>query len=831
MWTPTVGALGPRWVVLRRGARVPSPASLTGGRKGWLVVTPIAAAVLAFGGVHPGARAMLSIVCGLVLLVVVFGGERKVQTGRLSLGLALAGLVLLGLEALRATPVGPGVRSVLQPALHPLIAGSLALTGTDRAPLAVDLPAALDAWGAAVGTVALGISATFMLRTRRRRLQTIELVVATGAGLVLVAVLHRALGLEHIFGFSGIPASPREDFFGTFVNPNHAAVLLGACLPLALALTLRERTGPRLLAAGGGLLCAAGLVLAGSRGGMVLGTVGLATMLTLGLPSRVGLAVGGFATLGVGTAVGLGVERVVRGLTAAFMPGQGTPEAFGDRPAIWRTTLAVADAAMPAGVGPGGLGDALIPFDESVRYVSVQHAHMELLQAVAELGPLEAGLWALLVLVPLLAGLKAVLGLPRGRRRWLGAALVGSLVSVLMGTLWGFPLRIHALAMLTAVLCGALVALADQHARPAPLAIPMARGMAVVFAVMVTIPGLGLAWGQLDGAAPTAAGEDLLAAPDAALVDPDALRQAIRWQPLDWRFVMQLARQRASAGALDEALDITDQAIRLAPALPWPHVLQARLRLRAGDRSGSWLAWRRALALNLPDNDRAMPWLEKLVDGESDPGLVLSAVVPDRPDRLRDAAVLAARLGDPWTAQVFFARAVELDPVVSAAYARFLLGQGDNQEAARQLTLVPVSHRNDCSVLATRGEVMLAVGDPAEALALLRAARRACAQRPGIDLRLSLARALEATGDREGAVVLAELIGEKPDNAALRREICRALERQGRYEDMTPHLTWLVEAQTAGPAEEDALARLQRGLPPRYADALSRPTPEPAETP
>lgn len=788
-------------------------------RPGWLPLVPVVVAVLAFGGVHPGPRSVVAAACGGVLLVVVLGARKAPAASRPALGAATLGAVLWLAAGLRLLPVGSAARSALQGELAPLVERSLELAGVDSGPLAVDLPGAVDAWGTTGATLALGLAATLLLRTRSRRLALGAGVVALGGGLTVLAAAHRWLGLAHIYGVSGLPSAPLEPFFGTFINPNHGALVVAAGVPLAAALAARQHTPARLLAAAGGLVCVGGLVLAGSRGGLAVAAAGLLLTLTLALPRSLGFAIGGGAVLTAGVGLGLGLQRLVGGLTRVLMPSQAAQDPLGSRPSIWRHTLRLAEAAAPAGTGPGGLADALPVYTATHRYRSTAHAHQEVLQAVAELGPVEGLLWCGLVILPFGVGLRRVLALPRGRRRWLGSGLLGALLTVLLASLWGFPLRVQALALLTACLAGALLAMdgQDQRRSGPRLLLP---GLVGVFGLAALSPGLGQLWAAIDPGAPTAVPQAVLDAPDAGSLAREDLTQALRWQPLDWRLVVQLSRSQAAAGELDAARETAAHAVVLAPELPWPHVLSARLHARSGDQSAAWMSWRTALSKNLPDNDQALPWLELAIEGAADPVLALAAVVPERGDRLRDAAGLAARLGDPWTARSFYERGVEADPAVAAAYARFLLGEGDPDGAARMLAEVPLPLRGHCGVLATRGEVALELGDPVEALALLQSAQRACARGRGPDLRWPIARAREATGDRSGVQLFEELLDEQPDRHGVRRALLRALERQGRYEEMAAHLGWLVRAEVATVVERDVLERVEKGLPPRYAPAL-----------
>lgn len=255
---------------------------------------------------------------------------------------------------------------------------------------------------------------------------------------------------------------------GSFVNRGHFAVLLEACLGIAIGLALYGLSRARRMGwlTAGGAICLAGTGLAAlSLTGIVLSS------------SRAGIAIGGLLiTTGVFAAVlggrrgklvrsaplGLALASAALISLCAALP-QSTVQRFetlwndrGEavRLAIWADSWRTAHSYPWAGSGLGTFGSA---FRRSWLYVPeglVDHAHSDYLEILVELGFPAAIFLAILMAAGTWASFRSMLRLPSSGERWLrGGCLLGAGAILLHATV-DFPLRVPALAFLFAALAG-----------------------------------------------------------------------------------------------------------------------------------------------------------------------------------------------------------------------------------------------------------------------------------------------------------------------------------------------------------------------------------------
>ena len=759
------------------------------------VVGVVAVAVLLVGAVHLPVKLLIA----LLVLGVVLAGGRGARPGLL-VGLGLFAAGVLGATTLALVPVGPGVRIWLQPGVaEPLNAAYAALEVGAR-PLAVSPEAAGVALGWAAVVVGFCGPVALVGRTRTRRVRVMAGLLAVCAGVAVLGIVHRILGLDEIFGVSGLPSGDvRDAFFAPFINPNHGGLLCALGIPLALGIGLRRdpaQSGALVL---GALVCAGGAIVSGSRGALLAVVVGCLVFVLLS-SSRVVVA-------SVLSAVGLlGALAVLRGpqvlieqLTGRFMPEAATPDALGQRPELWADALEMVSAAPLMGVGPGGFEQAWHLFDDDLRYANAVHAHQDLLQALAEQGVVVGTLWAVLVLLPLGLGIRYAMGLRLGRRRRVVAGLMGAMVALVVASLFGFPFRVGSLALIYVVLACTVLGAVVQSARPASARlVGLARGLE-----LLTV-GAGvalLAWGAVS--------EGPVDKSDLNSVDAHLEGDPLWMEGWLARADLHLATGDVAACSADLAL-----AASTWPGSPWPRLAQAQLARRIGDDAAARRAWRTALALNLPNNDKARPWLEWAVEHEAEPAMALLYVVPDRADRLRDAGRLAEDLGDPLLAELLYQQAFDRDSSTGLPLARHQLGQGLPHTALNTLDKIPPQVVASCRGQVVLSRALLSAGEVKDAVAAGKAALRRC-EAGDAAARTALARAQVASGDKDAVRQLARLVSVSPDDHALRRDLLVGLRGLGDIDGMAEHLEHLDQAGVATDAELEALERVRDGLPPR----------------
>ena len=744
---------------------------------------------------------------------------------------AAATLQLLGLGLL--LPVGPELRAALQPGLASLVEGSLALAGADSHWLAVDPPRALRAWAAGGAFLGLCGLAAAALRTPRDARLLLGTVVAVAVLVLGIGLLHRATDAGAIWWASGVPAWSRVAFFAPFVNPNHAGLLFAAALPLALALALFDRpVGARDLGLGQVLgLLAAALLLVGiqasrSRGAVLEGAVALAVLAAIQGTRAVRLGAAFVVAAGVAAVAWVGLPEAVQALGDLLVPEEYRPDPLGQRPSLWQDGLGLVHAAPWVGVGPGGFEDAFSVVKTLPIYGQAQHAHLDLLEALVERGLVLGGAWILLLAAPLLLGLRRALQSPPGDARTALAATVAAGSALAVASLYDFPLRTGAHAVLAAILGGLCLGLAGPLRRPDRAEARLPLGLLGLASLLSSVLALGLAgpWSPAEGELERAAELRSSARAPGGEADAAALleestalaRGALGRTPLDHAPLLQLAEARYAAGDVAGAEAALLHTTQVYPTLPGAWLALARLRQQEGRVLEAQEAWLGLLSLDLPDNDDAEPFIRAALATGEDPGTTALAVIPDRADRLRVAGSILAGLGDTMVAELLLLRAVELDPESRLVYARQLVRWGRQAEA---LPLTEGFREDHCLAQRVRSEALLALDDPEGAVAAGRAALAGCPERVQAAARLDLARALLAAEDLAAQPHVEAALADRPERHGLRRQLIALLHAGSRHRDTVPHYDALEELGVLSPAEAAARERAALGMAPsRFAE-------------
>ena len=160
----------------------------------------------------------------------------------------------------------------------------------------------------------------------------------------------------------------------------------------------------------------------------------------------------------------------------------------------------------------------------------------------------------------------------------------------------------------------------------------------------------------------------------------EALHDRLQARAVDIQPLLRLAQLELDASRPRAARPFLEAATGLQPSMPWPWLGLARAAAADDDPRSAHHAWRRGLSLNLPDNDDARPWVQRALASGNDID-AWNAMIPDRPDRLRDAGTLLALDGERLAAESMFARGEALDPRVAVPWARWLVAWGEPEAA------------------------------------------------------------------------------------------------------------------------------------------------------
>jgi O-antigen ligase len=422
-------------------------------------------APLAFASFPPWAESVLHIVAFLLLAVAaVAAADLRGLRAAAVPAAAIAAVAVLG--ALQSLSWPEGIVRALSPHHAALAAGAGAPAGS-AVPLslapAASARAALN-WAAAA---ALLLAAALAGQTRAGRRW-----IAAGLGAsALFQVLYGAEGLaarrSTIWGVEAGGAAER--LRGTYVNPDHLALLLGMTLPVLLAwgwwalrraredAALERRVLLVAPPAVAWLTVFVGLAFTGSRGGLIAAagaaTLQAALLALRGRRARLGAI--GFAVFAIGlaTVAAVGLQQ---GL-GRWLATSRYELTWNDRIGMARQTLALWGRFPLLGAGLGAYREAaplLMPV-ELAKAGWLRHAHNDLLEL-----PAVAGAVGFVAMIAGVAGLGAGLvrrfrGAVRSEDRCAALAALGALAAVAVHSAFDFGITMPANAAVFAVVCGA----------------------------------------------------------------------------------------------------------------------------------------------------------------------------------------------------------------------------------------------------------------------------------------------------------------------------------------------------------------------------------------
>mgnify|MGYP003950743935 CR=1 FL=1 len=787
-----------------------------------MVLFLLPAATFSFGGVHLWSRLCLTVLmvaCGANLaLRGRFGDHRHV------LWLVLA---ILGLSALPLIPVNGFWRGFFHGDLAAPVQDVFDLLGRSARPLALEPSGALLGWTEAVALFLLGLGVTSWC-TRAARVQMLQRVmVGTGVAVVATMGAHMLLGLDSVYG-TGVGLLAREGTYGPFVNPNHAGMFCAAILAIAVT---GLRMGPishRIGALFGVSVLGFGVWSSGSRGAVVSALVGLAITTAIAGGRVARMMVACVLIFSVLAASILDLETVVRGLGEWVAPSvnqmvdAGYVDITTGRLSLWSDTLDIVSSAWLLGVGAGGFDQAYRMVRSDPGFNISTHAHNEPLQLLAEQGV------AVLLLVVCLfwfllrvARTGALVWSNRPDRTLMMAGFLGCLGSLFTAGFVSFPFRLHSHALLFVMSMGAVIGLS----RPQKGGRSVGQRLRTMIWVMVALALGGtavVAHGDIEPFArgaraydsgtawfEAASGESQAGRKTALESSAKHFERAIV-RNLDRRSFQWLARARVGMGDLHGADAVLAAATQTYPTMPWIWRDRARLAQRMGAGELARESWNRMLTQDLPGTVEPTDVLhEALFGGDFErPIEQARAILPERADRYRQAALVMNELGLREESETLFRHALALEPEGILYFAKALVRWGRFADAVMLLeprTRGCMAERLYAQALAQVGRHQTAADAYASALGI-------CGAKDWT-LRVGLAKARLYSGDSRGADVVESLLEERPEAHGLRRAWLWVLSTRGRTVDAVRHLEHLKWAGVIRPPEEAALERARIGLP------------------
>lgn len=380
--------------------------------------------------------------------------------------------------------------------------------------------------------------------------------------------------------------------FGSFVNHNHFAGLVGMAALLALGMAAgharraRHLTPASLVLFGISLALLAAHVASRSRGGLLALAGGLVVLFVLAAPRSVGstqrrlgfAAAGAVVLLAVALfAVSSGARRHLGTIAQAVTEGSARY-----RMDVARDTLRLFGSAPLLGSGLGAYADAFPAFKQGHGDVRTTHAENDVLEFLAEGGVAGVALLAWLGWGLVAAARRALRREPSPFRRGITTGALAGVAALLFHSFLDFNLRIPSNALVFASLLGLAAA------GPTEAEVVGRRRLPLVLAALLAVLASASAWRargtwELAQVAPDATASARVEALGSLLARHPYLAEAHHARGLAWRELAsapggwRLDRLGRAETQLESALDLRPRWGVVIADLGWTRALAGRV--------------------------------------------------------------------------------------------------------------------------------------------------------------------------------------------------------------------------------------------------------------
>jgi len=652
------------------------------------------AAPLLVGSVHRPAVLLVPLAAGLGAAFVALGELSRGRFLRVTPAVLLP-LSLLLIPLLQSVPVPATLAKRIDPAGDALLADSPTATSRFR-PLSLDPPETRSTVAKAAGSLAVFLTAFHLASGRSRRRQLlVRVVAASTVAAMAIGLGHRMLGEVQIFGHF---RESRGLLNGPFINRNHIAELLelGAfvCVASALAGAAALNRIGWLAAALMAGACAIGTLSRGALVGLAAGTMVFVWLRETAVPDaeetgerppRTVLWMTLMLILLGALALGLGADQVVTRV-------RDTQVSQEMRFPLWKESLRVL-MAHPFGIGRGAFERVFPAYRTIEAPVEIRFSFIENepLQYLVEMG------WVGFSIVVLAMAVVTREWWRARRRDQIEAALVASLVAVLVHNVFDFGLETLGVQLPFAAILGTLLGRTrDVSERALSPRIGVSAWAAALGGILI---------GTASVAAPSSADFDqMLERPLSAREKHEMTLRAQVAHPVDYFYVLAEAAAEPiapDAQGRSPRLHALNHALLLCPHCPDIHAAVAGTLWALGKRMQALEEWHAAV--------EARPIV-------FEPILQVVWAAGARPDEI---AVIARS-----------------NPERLIRIASFLIGRGQSAGARTLLPLARDAGAPPEQVLLIEATLDVEAGATEEALKSLREARKLSPQNPRVFLLL-----------------------------------------------------------------------------------------------
>ena len=625
-------------------------------------------------------------------------------------------------------------------------------------------------------------------RVRKFKVMAKHIIYCTLA-VCLLAWIQKGTNAQSIYWISQTPAYKREYFFGPFVNPNHAGAFIAAVLPLTLALRGNKKYAFA-------ILLGMGLWSTQSRGALMTGMIGLGVYALYMYKNSAR-----YLTLGI----------IVSMLFAAFQLDffQDQDEPFSmdrindwssERLDIWSESIHAVLQTPFFGTGYGGFVDIYAQVKENPRFNQTHHAHQEFIELLITYGwlcgLLLIGLW----IHVLWKGVQKISQTTEVRqKRWIVAVFSG-FVALTASACIDFPIQSGANLLLFICYASFLLPFSKSNSNIGLFRTTVGMVLACVFCSFLSFEI------YLDANQTLRTGEQFRTKQKYEHSEKH-IRKAIRSAPFASRPLRQYAltiRHRD----LEHAIVLAKHSTLLAPsnALTW--VTLAELQALKGDYTKALDAWHKALMLDVPNNDNAIPFFRKVLTYPLPLNQTVERLDVKRPNRIRQLSRVLYEQKSYYEAEKLLNSIVQKDMETNLLHAELYLKSQKYRPAWEILSQYPPKN---CALARASAKSLLHIGQRKKSIKYYRIAMDHCGATPGLQRQLLIAKLFD--GDRQATIEAEILLREKKKNTRIRRLLLHALSLNNEKTSMIPHLNILLEQGEITDIERDDIKRIEYGLP------------------
>jgi O-antigen ligase len=616
-------------------------------------------------------------------------------------------------------------------------------------------------------------------------------IVYCAITLSVLAWIQKSTNAQTIYWISNTPTFSKEYFFGSFVNPNHAGAFLAATLPLALAM----RGNKKYLYT---LILGLGLWSTQSRGAVIAGVLGSAVYAMYMYQSKTR-----YITLGIL------ISALAAAIQLDFFQDATDPFSLSriddwssERLDIWNDGISAIIQTPLFGTGSGGFVDLYDQIKTNPRFTQTHHSHQELIELLTTYGWLCGSIFIILWIYIIFRGINAIKQLNDIRKiRWRVAVLSG-FIAYTASSMIDFPLQIGANLILFVCYSSILLSFSSTRSQtPSPI-LWVGSSIILILSLITLLP-----------TSTYQKTSTLLRKGESFRVKKQYTQSerfflsAIRSAPFSSRPLRQYAltvRHRDTQKSINLAI----QSTKLAPSNVLTWISLAELYTLEKNDEKAILAWKKALLLDFPNNDDALPFIRKALSIPISLEQKIRVLSSTRDDRTRQMAQVLYENNNFHEAEKLLAPLLEEDTQTQILQAELYLKTKRPHKAWELLSQHPPKN---CRLARNIAKALLQSGKSKESIQYYRIAIDHCGATEGLSRQLLIARLLQ--GEERATMEASLLLRNKDKNIRIRRLLLHALATQKDYKAMIPHLKKLQEQQVLTETEFDDIKRIQYGLP------------------